>query len=70
MAIRATSDYYDRCAERDEREACFFYDGTYLSCNIICCADSNSPCRMRSAKILSVMDADYQSAHLAFKRSI
>jgi cytochrome b pre-mRNA-processing protein 3 len=27
-AIRATSDYYDRCSERDEKEATFFYDGT------------------------------------------
>jgi len=25
-AIRTTSDYYDRCSERDEREATFFYD--------------------------------------------
>ena len=27
IAIRATSDYYDRCSERDEREASFFYEG-------------------------------------------
>lgn len=27
-AIRATSDYYDRCSERDEKEGTFWYDGT------------------------------------------
>lgn len=26
-AIRTTSDYYDRCSERDEREGSFFYEG-------------------------------------------
>jgi len=26
-AIRTTSDYYDRCSERDEKEGTFWYDG-------------------------------------------
>jgi cytochrome b pre-mRNA-processing protein 3 len=30
-AVRSTSDYYDRCSERDEKESTFFYDGGYLS---------------------------------------
>lgn len=28
-AIRTTSDYYDRCAERGEVEAAFFYEGAF-----------------------------------------
>lgn len=29
-AIRTTSDYYDRCSERDEKEGTFWYDGEHL----------------------------------------
>lgn len=29
-AIRTTSDYYDRCSERDEKEGTFWYDGEPL----------------------------------------
>jgi hypothetical protein len=30
-AIRTTSDYYDRCSERDEKEGSFWYDGMWPS---------------------------------------
>ena len=34
-AIRTSSDYYDRCAERDEKEGTFFYDGARCACSSI-----------------------------------
>ena len=39
IAIRATSDYYDRCSERDEREASFFYEGELYGTSHNWCAD-------------------------------
>lgn len=33
-AIRTASDYYDRCSERGQVEAQFFYDGSYLSLSL------------------------------------
>lgn len=39
-AIRTTSDYYDRCAERGEVEAAFFYEGPSSSLSLSVCAPS------------------------------
>lgn len=71
-AIRATSDYYDRCSERDELEGTFWYDGGLLLPSsfafsaflIIRCYGTF---RMWPASLVSVMDANYQSSHLALE---